>query len=152
MSTPHITPRYQCIRVLAWYEWFPQFSFDFTDIDFAAGDSVTLTVEATSTTSGSATVTNNSKNVTVVEKIQSLSALCEQDAEWIVEDFSESDSTVPFANFGNVTFTDAEARAGSKPVGPKEADTIAIEKSGVVLTSTTISGSEVVVEYKGRME
>lgn len=87
--------------------------------------------------------------MTVIQKIQLQSALCEQDAEWIIEDFSESNSPVPFANFGNVTFTDVEAMTVSGGVGPKEADTITIEKSGVILTSTTIRGSEVIVEYKG---
>ena len=90
----------------AWYEWYPDYAYDFSGISFSPGDSVTLTVTASSTTSGTAVITNYSKGKTVTKQITSRSALCEQDAEWIVEDFS-SGGLVPFANFGKVTFTDA---------------------------------------------
>lgn len=36
----------------AWYEWYPDYAYDFTGITFAAGDIVKVTVEASSDTSG----------------------------------------------------------------------------------------------------
>ena len=93
-------------------------------------------------------ITNNSKGKTVSKTITSSSALCEQDAEWIVEDFEEGDSLVPFANFGTVTFTGAEAgTASGSSVGPASANTIDIEQSGKVLTSVTLGSSSVTVSY-----
>ncbi|KAF4993584.1 hypothetical protein F66182_16476, partial [Fusarium sp. NRRL 66182] len=44
----------------AWYEWIPAASIDFNGININAGDSISLSVVATSTTSGVATITNNS--------------------------------------------------------------------------------------------
>jgi hypothetical protein len=76
--------------------------------------------------------------------------LCGQDAEWIVEDFESGSSLVPFADFGTVTFTGASAVIGGSTVTPggDDADTIYIQQSGPILTSTTISGSEVTVTYQ----
>ena len=92
-------------------------------------------------------ITNNTKGKSVSKSITSSSALCEQDAEWIVEDFEEGDSLVPFANFGTVTFEDASARTASGSVGPSGANTIDIEQNGRVLTSVSTSGSSVTVSY-----
>ncbi|EKM56252.1 uncharacterized protein PHACADRAFT_253281 [Phanerochaete carnosa HHB-10118-sp] len=131
----------------AWYEWYPDYAYDFSGISFSVGDSVTLTVTASSTTSGTAVITNNSKGKTVTQKITSGSALCEQDAEWIVEDFEEGDSLVPLANFGTVTFTGASAKTGSGSVGPSGANTIDIQQGNSVLTSVSTSGSSVTVSY-----
>ena len=73
--------------------------------------------------------------------------LCLQDAEWIVEDFEEGSSLVPFANFGTVTFTGASAKTASGSVGPSGANTIDIEQSNKVLTSVSTSSSSVTVSY-----
>ena len=78
------------MAVLAWYEWFPEASFDFTGISFSAGDSVTATVTATSKTGGVATIKNNSKGTSVSHTFSSQPSLCQFDAEWIVEDFEEN--------------------------------------------------------------
>jgi hypothetical protein len=45
----------------AWYEWFPDYAYDFSGISFSAGDSVTVTVVAPSKTKGTATIKNNTK-------------------------------------------------------------------------------------------
>ena len=131
----------------AWYEWFPDYAYDFSGISFGAGDSVTVTVTASSPTSGTAYITNNSRRQSVSKALTSSSALCEQDAEWIVEDFEEGNSLVPFANFGTVTFTGASAKTASSSVGPSGANTIDIEQSGKVLTSVSTSSSSVTVSY-----
>lgn len=135
------------VLFVAWYEWYPEPSYDFTDISFDAGDSVTLTVTASSTTSGTVVITNNSKNQSVNQTVSSSDALCGQDAEWIVEDFEEGNSLVPFVNFGTVTFTNAAAGTSSGSVGPSGATIMDIEQNGKVLTSASVSGSSVTVSY-----
>jgi hypothetical protein len=131
----------------AWYEWFPDYAYDFSGISFKAGDSVTLTVTAKSTTSGTAVIKNNSNGQSVSKSITSSSALCEQDAEWIVEDFEENSGLVPFANFGTVTFTGASAGKSSGSVGPGSANTIDIQQGSSVLTSVSLSSSAVTIKY-----
>jgi hypothetical protein len=75
-----------CI-IAAWYEWFPAGASDFSGISFKTGDSVTITVTASSKTSGTAVIKNNSNGQSVSKSLTSSSALCQQDVEWIVEDF-----------------------------------------------------------------
>ncbi|KAJ3808231.1 acid proteinase [Lentinula lateritia] len=122
---------------------------DFSGISFSAGDSVTVTATVISTTEGTLTIENNSKGTTVSTTVSSSSKLCEYNAEWIVEDFEECGSTcelVPFANFGTVEFTGAEATTSSGTVTPAAATLIDIEQSKV-LTSVSLSGSSVIVSY-----
>jgi hypothetical protein len=45
-------------------------------------------------------IKNNTKGTSVSKSITSTAALCEENAEWIVEDFESGSSLVPFANFG----------------------------------------------------
>ena len=134
----------------AWYEWYPDYAYDFSGITFSPGDSVTLTVTATSTKAGTAVITNNSKGKTVTQHITSRSALCEQDAEWIVEDFEEGGGLVPLANWGTVTFTGASAGTASGSTGASGATIINMEQSSGVLTDVTVSGSEVQIAYTGQ--
>jgi hypothetical protein len=42
----------------AWYEWYPDYAYDFSDITIAAGDEIKTTVTATSTTGGTAVIEN----------------------------------------------------------------------------------------------
>ncbi|KAF7973074.1 hypothetical protein HWV62_16264 [Athelia sp. TMB] len=132
----------------AWYEWYPDYAYDFSGISFSSGDTVKLTVTATSTKAGTAVIENVTKGKTVTKSITSSSALCEQDAEWIVEDYEEGSSLVQFADFGTVTFTAASATENSGTVvTPSGATIIDIEQNNKVLTSASASGSEVVVTY-----
>ncbi|TFK47813.1 hypothetical protein OE88DRAFT_1606078, partial [Heliocybe sulcata] len=131
----------------AWYEWYPDYAYDFTGISFSAGNTVRVTVTASSTTSGTAVIENVSTGQTVTQHITSSSALCEENAEWIVEDYEEGGSLVPLANFGTVTFTSASAGTSSGSIGPSGATLIDIEQNGRVLTSASTSGSSVTVSY-----
>ncbi|PIL36482.1 hypothetical protein GSI_00171 [Ganoderma sinense ZZ0214-1] len=132
----------------AWYEWYPDYAYDFSGISFSAGDSVTVTVTASSKTGGTATITNVSTGKTVSHTFSGQPSLCEYDAEWIVEDFSSGGGLVPFANFGTVTFTGASATTNSgSSVGPSGSTLIDIEQSGKVLTSVSTTSSTVTVSY-----
>ena len=131
----------------AWYEWYPDYAYDFSGISFSAGDSVQVTVTATSTKAGTAKIENLTTGKTVTKSITSSYALCEQDAEWIVEDFEENGGLVAFADFGTVTFTGASAGKSSGSSGPSGATIIDIEQNSKVLTSVSTSSSSVTVEY-----
>lgn len=133
---------------LAWYEWYPDYAYDFSGISFNSGDSVTITVTAATTKSGTAVIKNNSSGKSVSKSITSSAALCQQNAEWIVEDFEEGGGLVPFANFGTVTFTGASAGLVSGgTTSPSGASLIDIQQNGKVLTSSSISGSSVTVKH-----
>ncbi|KAG8882330.1 hypothetical protein FRB98_003763 [Tulasnella sp. 332] len=122
----------------AWYEWYPDYAYDFSGITISAGDSITTTVTATSTKAGTAVIKNNTTGKTVTKSLTSSYALCEQNAEWIVEDYEEGSSLVTMANFGTVTFTGASAglvSGGSE--GPSGASLIDIEQNSKFLPPGT---------------
>ncbi|KAI0325226.1 acid proteinase [Cubamyces sp. BRFM 1775] len=133
----------------AWYEWYPDYAYDFSGFEISAGDSITATVTATSTTSGSATLINHSTGQQVTHSFSRQPALCEENAEWIVEDFEENGGLVPLANWGTVTFTGASAGTSSGSVGPTGADIIDLNQNGRVLSSVSTSGNSVTVKYTG---
>ncbi|EIW84065.1 hypothetical protein CONPUDRAFT_51478 [Coniophora puteana RWD-64-598 SS2] len=130
----------------AWYEWYPDYAYDFSGITISAGDVIRATVTATSTTSGTAVIENTTTGQTVTEDLTSTYALCEENAEWIVEDFEENGALVELTDFGTVTFTDAYATTSSGEVTPSGATAIDIEQNGEVYTSVTI-GDDVTVQY-----
>lgn len=90
----------------AWYEWYPDYAYDFSGITLAAGNVITVTVTATSKTAGTAVIKNVSTGKTVTHTFNGGvdGDLCEYNAEWIVEDFEENNALVTFADFGTVTF------------------------------------------------
>ncbi|KAJ7494332.1 peptidase A4 family-domain-containing protein [Mycena galericulata] len=134
----------------AWYEYFPADATDFSGISISAGNTIKLTATASSTTAGTVTIENVSTGVTVSKALKSSAKLCLENAEWIVEDFEENGGLVPFANFGTVTFTDAEATTQSGTTeGPTGAVIIDLESSsGTVLTSVSTSSTSVTVTYQ----
>ncbi|KAE9376569.1 hypothetical protein N431DRAFT_332355 [Stipitochalara longipes BDJ] len=135
----------------AWYEWYPDYSYDFSGITLKAGNTIKVTVTATSLTGGTATVENVSTGKTVSHTFSnegSEGSLCETNAEWIVEDYEEGSSLVKFADFGTITFTGASALEGSTTVGTTGATIIDIEQNGKVLTDCSVpSSSEVTCSY-----
>ncbi|KAF8843005.1 hypothetical protein BDN67DRAFT_253938 [Paxillus ammoniavirescens] len=131
----------------AWYEWYPDYAYDFSGIPIAAGNVIKLTVTASSTTSGTAVIENLTTGHTVTQEITSSYALCEANAEWIVEDFEENGALVPFADFGTVEFTSAEATGPSGTYTPSGATLMDIEQNGKVLTSVSTSGSTATIKY-----
>ena len=128
----------------------------FSGITISAGDSIKMTVTATSETAGSAVIENLTTGTTVTHTFsgESDGSLCEYNAEWIVEDFSECTSSnncelVPFADFGTVTFTDASAVKSGSTVGVSGATIIDIEQDSEILTSCSASSSTVTCTYTG---
>jgi hypothetical protein len=106
-------------------------------------------VNATTTTSGSATIENLTTGQTVTKALTSTSALGGENAEWIVEDFEEGSSLIAFADFGNVTFTNCVAATSQSSEGVSSATIMDIENtSNEVLTDVSlISDSTFEVSY-----
>jgi len=128
----------------AWYEWYPDYAYDFSGIPISAGQTITVTVTATSKTGGVATIKNVSTGKTVTHTFSgegSEGSLCEYNAEWIIEDFEEGSSMVQFADFGSVTFTGASAVDSSGTVGTTGATIIDIKQNGKVLTDCSLPSS-----------
>ncbi|EED22787.1 aspergillopepsin-2 precursor, putative [Talaromyces stipitatus ATCC 10500] len=133
----------------AWYEWIPDNAYDFSGIDISAGDTIEMSVEATSTTSGVAKITNQSNGQSVSHTFTSSevqSSLCQTNAEWIVEDFTiisgGSQSLAPFPAFDTVTFTDATATKGGSSIIDL------VDQNNNVVTTASASGNQVVVTYQ----
>lgn len=134
----------------AWYEWYPDYSYDFSGISLKAGDTIKATVTATSKTGGKAVIENVTSGTTVTHTFSgegSEGDLCEYDAEWIVEDYEEGSSLVSFANFGTVTFTGASAIIGGSTVGTSGASIIDIEQNSVLTSCSVPSSSSVKCTY-----
>ncbi|GJE96325.1 peptidase G1 domain-containing protein [Phanerochaete sordida] len=131
----------------AWYEWYPEAAYDFDEMIINPGDSITAIVETVTSTLGYAWLINNNSGQEVGIELASGVPLCEQDAEWIVEDFEVAGGLVPFADFGTVTFTGAVAGTNfDTSAGPAGATIIDIEQ-GAVLTSASVTGSSITVTY-----
>ncbi|KAJ7866261.1 acid proteinase [Mycena olivaceomarginata] len=133
----------------AWTEVYPNPGVNMA-MAVNAGDTVKLTVTATSTTTGTAVVENLSNGQSSTVSLTSPSPLCLENAEWIVEDFQEGTFLIPFANFGSITFTDASAttQSGSK-VGPSGSGShlINMVQRSLQFASATSAASSVTVDY-----
>jgi hypothetical protein len=115
-------------HTIVWYEWWPANLLGL-DLAIRPGDSVTLSVTATSSTSGTVSVQNHSTGKSATQTVTSTTPLCQQNAEWILEAYVEGATVVPFADFGSVAFTKASAgfiKGGS--VGPAKATVLETEQ------------------------
>ncbi|KAJ6506133.1 acid proteinase [Mycena vulgaris] len=133
----------------AWTEVYPNPGVSMA-MTVNAGDTIKLTVTATSTTTGTAVVENLSNGQSSTVSLTTPSPMCLENAEWIVEDFQESTFLIPFANFGSITFTDASAttRSGST-VGPSGSGShlINMVQSSLQFASARSAASSVTVDY-----
>ncbi|KAF2673935.1 acid proteinase [Microthyrium microscopicum] len=132
----------------AWYEWYPDYSYTFDGFAVNAGDSISMTVTSAGTSGGSAVITNHGTGKTVTHTFTGQQgALCNTNAEWIVEDFSSGDSLVPFADFDAVTFTGASAVSNGQTVDVDGSTIVDIRQNNQVLTDCSAGGSSVTCSY-----
>jgi len=132
----------------AWYEWWPANSVDFSGISFKPGDTVRVTVTATTNKKGTAVVENLTTHKKVSKALTSTFPLCGKNAEWIVEDFQQNGVPVPFADFGTVKFSGAKAtRRSGSTIGPLGAKIYDIKQNGHVLTDVKTTSTSVTVKY-----
>ncbi|SPJ88819.1 related to aspergillopepsin II precursor [Fusarium torulosum] len=136
----------------AWYEWIPDYAYNFNNFNVHVGDKIRMTVDATSRTKGVATLENLTTNQKVSHTFTSTpSTLCETNAEWIVEAFQEGGSQVDLANFGTVTFTDASVAGTGGASGPSGAQIIDIssDQGQTIQAQGSVRGNSVTVQYVG---
>ncbi|KZL69532.1 peptidase a4 family protein [Colletotrichum incanum] len=136
----------------AWYEWIPDYAYNFNNFDVSVGDKIKMTVDASSKTKGVATLENLTTGQKVTHSFTSTpSSLCETNAEWIVEAFQENGSQVTLADFGTVTFTGATASGSGGSITAAGADILDISPNNgrSVLADSSVSGRTVTVKYVG---
>ncbi|TPX10035.1 uncharacterized protein E0L32_001232 [Thyridium curvatum] len=101
----------------AWYEWYPDYAYTFQGFAIRAGDTLTITVSASSNKAGFVTIQNLTTRKQITHNFANQRAtLCLQNAEFIVEDFQSGGSLVPFVNFGQVAFSNAVVRNNKNQV------------------------------------
>ncbi|KAF8342483.1 peptidase A4 family-domain-containing protein [Amanita rubescens] len=136
------------VSLQPWYEWYPNYPSDF-NLSINPGDSVQLTVNAYTTTTGLVTIDNLTTGQSASRHVSSSNALCEQDVEWIVEDYEQGGSLVPMCDFGNIQFTDAYATtANGTRIYPPSGIIVEIEQNGKVYTSVSAGSESVYVSYQ----
>jgi hypothetical protein len=108
-------------------------------------------VTATSNTTGTTTIKNNSKNQQVTHTLSSTHPLCGMYAEWIVEDYNQNGVQVPLVDWGTVTFTNAYATApGGATYGADKAAPDNMVRNGNYLTdSSSATTKSVTIKYTG---
>ena len=113
----------------------------------SVGDVIRANVTAFSTTSGIATIENLTTGQSKHEQLSSTYPLCGQNAEWIVDDYSDdNNNTVPFANFGTVTFKDGKATGPRGTFAFSGATIIEMVENGEPATSVTIDGTYLTIK------
>ena len=138
------------VSYAAWYEWFPDGAYDFSGLTINAGDTISISVVASSNSAGTAVIENLSNGGSVQQALNapsSSSVLAGQNAEWIVEDFEEGGGLVPFADFGTVTFTSATYTTADGGSGDSSSAGLIDIDQGTILTSSSVDGNSVTVSY-----
>ncbi|EAT91974.2 hypothetical protein SNOG_00479 [Parastagonospora nodorum SN15] len=132
----------------SWYQFFPADSGDYINFKIRAGDVMQVDVNARSNSRTLSTGQSMGKTLTAARG----SELCQQNAEWIVEDFTYDGVQVPMSDFGMVVFTNAAATHsdGSKE-GLERATVFNLRKDGDYYTEATIdSASQATVNFTYR--
>lgn len=139
------------VSYVAWYEWYPASMQYWSDFAIGQGDTIRVTVTASSTRTGTALLENLSRQTSISHEFtadETLSPICQTDAEWIVEDYYENFDFVTFADFGTVTFTDASAVTTNGTIGLETAQVYDIKQDEVIRTNSSIvSNSSVAVSW-----
>lgn len=96
-----------------------------------------------------ATIENLTTGQTATIDLSSTYALEGENAEWIVEDYSENDELIAFADFGNMTFVNCVASTSSSSEGLTDAIIMDLDNSsGEIFTSVDlVSSSSLLVTY-----
>lgn len=83
----------------AWYEWYPEVSHNWDDFKIKAGDQIKMVIDATSKSSGTASLENLTTGQKVSHTVTKAPAeICGTNAEWIVEGKKKKkNSTPPFS-------------------------------------------------------
>ncbi|KAL2271368.1 hypothetical protein VTJ83DRAFT_739 [Remersonia thermophila] len=94
----------------AWWEWYPEVAYSFDNLRVKPGEWLYVEITASSPTDGKVVVHNLDRGTTITLHISNGPQLCRLDAEWIVEDFYDSEQQVNFGKFTDLWFVDVAAR------------------------------------------
>lgn len=136
-----------------WTEWWKNEMQDYeTRLTFSPGDTLRFTVHSLTTTSGTTTVENlsNGQWVSQTYTSQTEYPLCETDAEWILEDWTQNGQPVALYNWGTISIFDTVATSPNQQVTAAGANIVNININGQTLTESSVdSDGTVSVTYIG---
>jgi hypothetical protein len=137
---------------LAWHEWYPNPQVQFSDFSVSAGDTVHVSVKATSKSRGQVVVNNLSKGTSTSTTVSAPSesyVLCGMNAEWIIEDPASDNGLVPFASFTDFSFSNCAATTTTgETVDLTNTQLLQLIQNNVLLaTPTQLSSTEIQVSY-----
>lgn len=136
-----------------WTEWWKNSMQDYqSGLIFSPGDTLRFTVHAQSYTSGTTTVENlsNGKSVSQTFTSETNYPLCETDAEWILEDWTQNGQPVPLYNWGTISIFDTIAKNPDGQVTAAGSNIVNININGQTLTKSNVkSDGTVSVTYIG---
>ncbi|OKL59163.1 hypothetical protein UA08_05814 [Talaromyces atroroseus] len=132
----------------AWSEYWPAEAQVGWDIAISQGDLITVTIDTSSTTSGTATLENTSTGQSVSRTWSGMSpALCRVTAEWVVEDYSVNNALAPFADFNQVYWADTDATVNGASWGASPSNILDMVQGSDVLATAYLSGNNVIINY-----
>ncbi|TQV90037.1 hypothetical protein V2A60_009323 [Cordyceps javanica] len=138
--------------VETWYEWWPNPSYTYRGVSAKAGDTIRMSVWAYGTRSGKVLLENLSTGQSDYRTFDNMNAeLCLTDAEWIVEQFTDTSSGnhVYLANFGTIDITNTQAKGNRGTVGADGGNIVEIYDGNQQMTSCGTNNYGVECRYIG---
>jgi hypothetical protein len=133
-------------KVYAWWEWYPDFEVAIANFPVSAGDTMFCLICATSSTTASIWLTNDStdQQVSFAVTAPAGTVLHGNCAEWIVETPTVGGSPTTLPDYGVVYFDDAQAMANTAGwVGGNTGTPITlINSAGTALSTPTLEKAE----------
>ncbi|EKM48270.1 uncharacterized protein PHACADRAFT_109206 [Phanerochaete carnosa HHB-10118-sp] len=121
---------------------FPNISIAVPVDNLTTGNNIAISLTATSATSVTVVITNESTNQTVMETVVT-GTLNMQEADWIIEDIAADGSLLPLADFGTINFTNVSAASSSGPLDTTGATILNMEQNNTVLTTVMVSSDTI---------
>ncbi|MFC0549018.1 G1 family glutamic endopeptidase [Kutzneria chonburiensis] len=133
-------------KVYAWWEWYPDFEIAISNFPISAGDTMFCLICATSATTASIWLTNDSTDQSVSFAITAPSGttLRGNVAEWIVETPNVGGSPTTLPDYGVVYFDDAQALANSAGwiAGNTGTPLTMVNSGGTALSTPTLKATD----------
>ncbi|EUC43478.1 hypothetical protein COCMIDRAFT_28071 [Bipolaris oryzae ATCC 44560] len=135
----------------AWYEWVPYLTTYLDDFEVRGGDVMQVDIATTTPTTANVRLINVStgKDISIDATAAPDSFLTGDNAEWVMEDFSDEGKLPPLADFGEVVFTNASAKTSTGWVEDLGGATIInMVQDGKLVVDTHIpSLSQIAIKY-----
>jgi hypothetical protein len=136
-----------------WSEWWPaEDQVNWNHLTVEQGDLISINVTVNGRTGGSAMLTNTARGTSVHRTWSAMSpALCQRSAEWIVEDFtivqSTGDVLAPFADFGQVYWTDTSYQSRNRSQGAAGSSITDMIQGSAILATAYLDENDVIINY-----